>query len=189
MRDLELLGSESARVVSLVGGNFEATETKGKKSQADPVSSVVIGHVHIVVAGGLVSLVKLEVVLEGEGIDETLGTFPDGLNEGGLVITGLLIEVNLLEGLGLGGAVTLDTETDVLTILESLTLLGVLDAQTEAAAVVVGVVDVGVVERLGVVVDAVGVLVDTSRDLEGVRGLQTVGAVHTVDLVGDPDTI
>lgn len=132
-----------------------------------------------------------KVVLEGELVSESLVAFPDRVDILGLVLFArdFLVQVDFQERFGLRSLVTADIDTDMVTDLGCLAILGVIDRETKAAPEVIRVVDRLILQVLGVIADAVRVGVDRSRDLEGVRSLDTVRTVHAVHVVGDPDTV
>lgn len=130
---------------------------------------------------------KDHVVLQVELIGEQFVAFPNSVDILNVVFADGLVKINLSKCFGLRSLVAADGDTGMLSKLNFLILLGVGDLQTKTSMEVFERIDVFVIERFGIVADTVRILVNTGGDLEGVRGLDTVGAMHAVNLICDPD--
>lgn len=133
-------------------------------------------------------IIQHKVILDIDFIGEVLFAGPNGFNELGLVVRDGLVEINLLEGGSLRSLVTGGRDGDVLIKLDSLTLGWSSDLETEAALKVLGAIELDVIQRFGVVAHASSILVDTRGDTESMRGFKTIGAMHAIKIVGDPNT-
>ena len=134
-------------------------------------------------------IIQYKVILDVDLIVEALLARPNSFNEFGFIIRHGLVEIDLLEHSSLRGLVTGSRDSDMLAKLDLSILYWAIDLETKATLKVLGTIELNVVQRFGVVAHTISILVNTRGNTESVRSFKTIRAMHTVEIVGDPDTV
>lgn len=128
--------------------------------------SVIIGSIMIDMF-----IIKDEMVRERKVIGEASVASPHGVNKLGLVliIRGSLVQIHLLDKTGLCGVtITLGSNGNVLAKLDSAIFAGLGHLKTKAALKVFRVIELNIIQRLGVITDTSSILMHTRSHLESV---------------------